>query len=432
MSTARRTFRTLLATAVAGAVVAALAPATPAAARTVRIDKRLFGLHDTDPSSWPAVSAGSMRLWDAGVTWADLEPSQGDWRWDRLDAIVTAAQQHGVELTLVLGQTPAWADDPSSQGVGPQYMPTMSAWNDYVATVVNRYKSWNGRRGIAAYQVWNEANIVNYWAQNSQNSPQKMAQLTSAAYGVVKSIDPGALVVGPAFATRLSWQRTYSGTFYGARVGGVPIWKRMDVISLNLYPTDAGTPETSMKLLKRARKALALRGVPSSKPIWNTEINYGLATGGSGASVAISPQKQAAYVIRTYLLNAANGIKRVHWYVWDRPQLGNTKLSFADSGTPTLAGKAFNLAQAWMLGGRLVGPTKKSLPCTKDRAGTYTCVITYAKGVKRVYWNPSKKVKVTTARTATFKVGIYGARTKVKGGSKVKVDYRPVMVRSKR
>jgi len=434
MRLARRTrhaLRTVLAAVVAGAMAVALTPATPAAAVSVKIDKRLFGIHDMDPASWPLVSAGSLRLWDAGVTWSDLEPNAGDWRWSRLDAIVTAAQAHNVELTLVLGQTPAWADDSTSADIGPQFMPRLDAWNDYVAAVVNRYKSWNGRRGIAAYQVWNEANIVNYWGQNAQNTPQKMGQLTSAAYGVVKSIDPGALVIGPAFATRLSWQRTYLGIFYGQRINGVPIWKRMDAISLNLYPTSTGTPETSVKLLSAARAAMSIRGVPATKPIWNTEINYGLATGGSGASSAISTEKQAAYVLRTFLLNAASGVKRVDWYVWDRPSIGNTKLSFASTGGPTLAGKAFNLAQAWMLGGTLVGATKSAPPCAKDSHGTYTCVITYPGGVRRVYWNPTKTVKVTTVKSATYKAGVYGKRTTIKGGSRQTVDYRPLMVRSK-
>lgn len=431
MRTVRRTLRTLLASAVAVGAVAVLAPATPAAAVTVRVDQRFFGVHDSDPASWPAIRTGSMRLWDAGVTWADLEPNPGDWRWARLDAIVTAAQQRGVELTLVLGQTPAWADDPASLGSGPQYMPTMAAWTDYVAAVVNRYRSWNGARGIAAFQVWNEANIVNYWAQNAQNNPQKMAMLTSAAYGVVKSLDPGALVVGPAFATRLSWQRTYLGTFYRVRVDGVPVWTRMDAISLNLYPTETGTPETSLKQLLAARAQLSLDQVPASKPIWNTEINYGLATGGSGASSAIPAQLQAAYVLRTFLLNAAGGVRRVHWYMWDRPQIGNTRLMFASTGTPTLAGKAFGLAQAWLVGGTLRGANRTARPCARSSAGTYTCVITYAKGVRRVYWNPNHKVTVTTARSATYRVGVYGVRTKVKGGVRIRVDYRPVMVRSK-
>ena len=58
-------------------------------------------------------------------------------------------------------------------------------------------------------------------------------------------------------------------------------------------------------------------------------------------------------------------------------------------------------------------------------------MITYAGGVRRVYWNPTKKVTVKTAKSATFKVGVFGKRTKIKGGSRQSVDYRPLMVRSK-
>ena len=186
-----------------------------------------------------------------------------------------------------------------------------------------------------------------------------------------------------------------------------------------------------MELLAAARSQMRLRGVPDSKPIWNTEINYGLATGGTGASSAISDKRQAAYVLRTYLLNAANGVKRVHWYAWDQPSLGNTKM-VASTGAPTLAGKAFGLAQAWMSGGKLVGASRAAKPCARDRAGTYTCVITYAGGVRRVYWNPTKRVTVTTARTATYKVGVTGTKIAIKKGSRQPVDYRPLMVRSKR
>jgi hypothetical protein len=417
----------LLAAFVVAALTTAVLPASPAAAKTVKYDKRLFGVHDTDPTSWPASPVGSLRLWDAGVTWRDLEVSPGVWDWSRLDAIVAAAQARGTEVTLVLGQTPDFHDDPSSAGAGATYMPNLSAWTNYVSTVAARYK---GR--IKAYQVWNEVNVVNYWAQNSQNTPAKMGQLTSAAYGAIKGADPSAIVVGPAFATRLSWQRTYLGTFYGQRVNGVPVWQRMDAIALNLYPLANGMPEDSVKLLKAARVRLTQRGVPVSKPIWNTEINYGLATGGSGASGALSSTKQASYVLRTYLLNAAENIKRVHWYAWDRPQLGSTKMVVADGSATTLAGKAFALAQSWMLGGKLVGATKAAKPCAKDRRGTYTCIIKLKRGVKRVYWNPKKRVKLTTPRTAKYAVTVYGVRKAVKGGKALRVDYRPVMVFSKR
>jgi hypothetical protein len=114
--------------------------------------------------------------------------------------------------------------------------------------------------------------------------------------------------------------------------------------------------------------------------------------------------------------------------------LGNTRLADpADRTTPTVAGRAFALAQAWMMRGnaQLVGPSRSALPCAKDSRGTYTCVITYAHGVRRVYWNPNQTVQVTVARSATYKVGVYGTRTKIKGGSHLRVTDKPVMVRSK-
>jgi hypothetical protein len=104
----------------------------------------------------------------------------------------------------------------------------------------------------------------------------------------------------------------------------------------------------------------------------------------------------------------------------------------ADGSTPTLAGKAFALAQSWMLRGKLVGASKKAAPCAKDRRGTYTCIIKLKRGVKRVYWNPSKRVKVATPSTAKYSVTLYGVRKRVKQGKNLRVDYKPVMVYSKR
>ena len=435
MRLARRTLRPLLAAVVMGAMVVTLAPASPAAAKTVTIDDRMFGVHDTDPvaGSWPTANIGSMRLWDAHLAWPDIETSPGVYDFRRLDQVVVEANAHGTELTLVLGLTPAFYQ-PAGGSVAS--VPTdLNAFGNYVRAIVTRYSAANwGYRGIAAYQVWNEANVKNYWT----GSPAQMAQLTRITYAAVKGVDRGALVIGPAFASRIAEQTRGVGFFYYYRFpdNRVPVWHYMDAISLNLYPkafygSKAGTPETSMALLAAARTQMRLRGVPDSKPIWNTEINYGLESGGTGASNAISYELQASYVLRTYLLNAANGIKRVHWYAWDKPSLGNTKMSFASTGGPTLAGKAFGLAQSWLSGAKLVGTSTSAKPCAKDSAGTYTCVIKYAKGVRRVYWNPKKKVKITTVKSATYKMGVYAKKATIKGGSRQTVDHRPLMVRSK-
>jgi hypothetical protein len=100
--------------------------------------------------------------------------------------------------------------------------------------------------------------------------------------------------------------------------------------------------------------------------------------------------------------------------------------------TISSAGRAYQLAEKWMVGARLVPTHRGGKPCAKDANGTYTCVLTYSGGVRRVYWNPTKKVRVTTAKGARYKVNVYGVRVKIKGGSSISVTQQPVMVPSPR
>jgi len=443
-SARRRSFRRLSGVLLPAVLAGVLLPTAPAAAVDVRVDTRIFGVHDGGLSSVSSGTVGSLRLWDVGTTWRDIETSPGTYDFARLDGMVSAAQTRNVEVTLVLGMTPDFYAPP---GGGSTSNPAdLGAWARYVTAVVSRYKSFNGKRGIHAYQVWNEANVKSFWT----GSPVQMAALTKATWNAVKAVDKAAIVVGPAFAARIAEQTRGIGFFYYIKINGIAVWRYLDVISLNLYPLDRygsklGLPETSMSLLAKAKEQMRLRGVPvtgkRAKPIWNTEGNYGMKSGlgqAGTAAVPISPDRQAAYVVRTYLLNASRGVQRVHWYTWNLGHLpgggtlGNTVLTDpADGTTRTLAGNAYALVRGWMAGGTLVGAYATSRPCGKDARGTYTCVIKYAGGVKRVYWNPTKTVKLTAVRNATFKVGVYGKRTAIKGGAPLTVDYRPLMVRSK-
>ena len=144
-------------------------------------------------------------------------------------------------------------------------------------------------------------------------------------------------------------------------------------------------------------------------------------------------------MLRTYLLNAANGVQRVDWYAWDMgylpngTTLGNTRLTDPRQGRPSRRwpGAPSGWPRAGCSRARWWAPSAAAQPCAKNSAGTYTCVIKYSGGFKRVYWNPTKKVTVVAAKGATYTVGIYGVRKTVKSRAKVTVDYRPVLVRSK-
>jgi hypothetical protein len=415
----------------------------PRKVHTVKVDPFLFGLHDRYLTSLGHRSTRSIRLWDAGVTWPDIEPTDSapsTWNWAPLDAIVKAAHTNRTQVTLVLGLSPSYA------AAHPTDMPDLAMYKAYLTAVMKRYskKSW-GYRGIAAYQVWNEVNITTFWT----GTTAQIVSLTKAAYDVRNKVDPGALLVAPAMVTRLKFEQNGISRYYRSKVAAThkPVWKYVDAMSFNLYPLQSialphgksrfSGPEDSIALLKLVRGLLHQAKVPSSLPVWNTEVNYGL-----GAGVAATPipdSRQVANVMRTYLLNAANGVKRVDWYAYDMGELpgggtlGNTLLTDPANragGVLTPAGKAFTRIESWMKG-TLVGTATKQ-PCSTDRHGTYTCEIRYAHGVGRVYWNPYAAATVKLVRTAKTKVDEFGRSSKARGGAKLKVSYQPVLVTSSR
>jgi hypothetical protein len=349
------------------------------------------------------------------VSWRDLETSPGVFNFGPLDYLVATARAHGAKPMLVLGQTPRFhSSHPSwsgAYGKGAATMPNLGSWKRYVATVGARYGS------TVDYQVWNEPNVVGYW----RGTPAQMAKLTRITNGVLHRWAPKATVVAPSFPVRLAAQRSWISRYYARKTGGHKVASYVDVVSLNLYPPKVGTPETSMTLLREMRRILAARGV--HKPIWNTEINYGLIGNGANAR-NISNRRQAANVTRTFVLNAANGVRRVYWYAWDLQGLGNTDLTKRNDATLTKAGVAYRVVSSWLVGTRVQA-------CSVS-AGTYTCIARYSNGVKRIYWNPSGKTTVRAIGSATYTEGMLGSRRKLHGGERLSVGYAPILVRSKR
>jgi hypothetical protein len=413
--------RRLLVLGVSLLLAAALLSALPAGAQAARargvvVPASFFGMHDTDPTTWPTAPVGAVRLWDTGVTWKDIETSPGVYDWARLDAQVAAANANRAESTLVLGQTPLFhvaaaprascAAAPSAfcsrLATGSANAPVEAAFSAYVRAVVDRY---SGR--IRNVQVWNEANVVGYW----NGGVPAMARLT---YLTRQVVGQRMRVLAPAMVARSGG--AFFASYWKQKVAGRSMNSLVDAVSLSLYPSATGKPEDAMTLLTSSRRVLAKAKV--TKPVWNTEVNYGLSAGGVGTRPrAIGIDRQAAYVARTYLLNAANRVQRTFWYSWDVTPIANTHLT--SGGVVTKAGRAYSVVRGWLVGHRLQG-------CTRARTGTYTCTIA---GKGRVYWNPTRTVTVRVARNVSSRTSLYGVKARLKGGSALKVDYRPVLVR---
>ena len=75
------------------------------------------------PDQLPAVTAGlqanGIRYVRQSFSWAEIEPSPGEYAWERYDAIVDALSRRGITPIAVIHHSPAWIRSPASPGAGP-------------------------------------------------------------------------------------------------------------------------------------------------------------------------------------------------------------------------------------------------------------------------------------------------------------------------
>jgi hypothetical protein len=277
----------------------------------------LVGLHieGVEVEAWSSAPFGALRLWDNGTAWSQIELEPGVFKWDNLDGALANAESKGMnDIMMVLGTTPEWAaseaTDPDK--VYPPYPGANTApanfedWDNWVRTVVTRYQ---GR--ISSYQIWNEASYTNFW----NGTPEQMAELTVRANAIIKEVDPAALVVSASPAVRL---RNAFDRFFPAYLAGLAEreWP-VDVIAIHTYPDAAGDPATRGDFIQVVRNALTEANAPADIPLWDTEVNYGLA--GPGPDLPrqeITGVRAAGWIVRNYIDNLRYGVDRSYWYIW--------------------------------------------------------------------------------------------------------------------
>ena len=327
------------------------------------VSRTLFGMHmhhEGAPTPWPAVPFGAWRLWDAYVSWSALEPRKGEWRFETLDRYVATAEQHHVEVLLVLGLTPGWASARPNEKSG--YEPGNAAepkdledWRAFVAQVAGRYK---GR--IGAYEIWNEPDLKQTWT----GSVERMVTLTREASQVIRATDPAARIVSPAAAgVDVKWLAEFL-----AKGGG----QYVDIIGYHFYVTPK-PPEAMLPLIRKVQQTMAEHGA-GSKPLWNTE------TGWAHPKPFPSEELAAAYVARSYVLNWAAGVERLYWYSWDNHRWVSLEMTQTDDRELRPAAKAYAQIQGWLVGAQLES-------CNEDRNHTWLCAVNRDGKPQWIVWN---------------------------------------------
>ena len=83
--------------------------------------------------------------WDrVDLSWAQTEPSKGQFRWGHMDQTVRIANRYGIRLLPVLGYAPKWTQPEDAQG-----------YASFVAAVVKRYGPGT-EANLTWFELWNE------------------------------------------------------------------------------------------------------------------------------------------------------------------------------------------------------------------------------------------------------------------------------------
>lgn len=317
----------------------------------VRIPATVTGLHvaGVQDGAWPDdnVPFGALRLWDNGTAWSQIETVKGSYNWALVDRAVANAEKQGVkDILMVLGSTPTW----NAKRIVPGDYPvpgaasapkSVAAWDAFVTQVVKRYK---GR--ITSYQIWNEASLVMFW----DGTPEAMADLTKRAYDIIKKEDPKARVVAASTTVRLAGAFDRFFPNYLAALAELD-WP-VDVFAAHMYPTSKGSTDARAAFITQVVDALEAAGAPDL-PVWDTELNYGLAgPGPKYPRQTIDGAKARDWVVQTTFDSLALGIARTYWYIWTPEPYPLLGMQLTDASA---AAKGLRVVDQWIVGGTTTG-----------------------------------------------------------------------------
>jgi len=338
----RRAFTAAIASA---AMIGSAIVVAPTASADGPLSPNQFGMHipQIAQGERPNANIGSVRLWDSGVAWGQVQQKKNLFWWNGLDSAIQNANAQGMSITYVLGSTPKWAQKKAPKGRYPYSgtgaaNPKMSDWKKWVRTVVQRYGN-----SIDAYQIWNEANLADFY----DGTPKQMAALTKEAYKIIRAYDPTAKVVAASSTVRLtkSYNRFFPKYLKELKKQKWPV----DAIAVHTYPPGKDTPADRLALLDKVNKDMKKGKVPSRIELWDTEVNYGIKGPGKIKGQSIDGGQAADWTASTFLDSILTGVDRTYWYYWYRP---DGRLGIILNNTPTgttFGGIGYQTVFDWMV-----------------------------------------------------------------------------------
>lgn len=353
---------------------------------------------------WPVVPFGGVRLWDASVSWSEINTAAGAYDFTDLDKWLALIPKHNADILYTFGRTPAWASSSPNDGscgfapgscdppndLNPDGTGTDQQWKTFV-TAVTQHVASSGTQ-IKYWEIWNEAANPSTWT----GTVAQTVRMTTDAIPIIRANDPGAVVLSPSVIIESTDGQSFLAQYLPAlKAGGGDV----DAIGFHGYVQKGGTPlvpENLLTYLNQMQSILASAG-EGSKPIFDTEAGWGDPTISNPPFA--DPDMQAGFVARMYLLQWPSTVARFYWYQWNNKTEGTLwdpdPSDPSAPGTVLPAGIAYGQVYNWMVGA-------VASACTSS-GSVWTCALTRSSGYQALaVWDASQTCSGGNCTTSNF------------------------------
>jgi len=254
--------------------------------------------------------------------WSVMQPTPTTYDLANHDRVVAALAKAQIKILGLIAYTPGWANGGHTSKFFPPANPQTFA--NFAAFLTARY----GNAGVAAWEIWNEPNLVQFW--NPGADPAGYAQLLKQTYAAVKKQNARVLVVSgglgqPSNGGGNMEARLFLQLLYGS--GAAPYF---DAVGNHPYtapqlPLDSTSNNwAQMFSTSTSFRSIMAQYGDDKKKIWITE--YGAPTSGTNIwGTTVSEDRQASMVTQTLALAAS--------YTWTGPTFWYNYKDFCPLGS---------------------------------------------------------------------------------------------------
>ena len=294
------------------------------------ISQRAMHEKDFDTMEWGRL--GSFRM---PVEWGGIQSEEdGEMNWNRIDGLVTATAERGIDFLPTMYATPQWlAGD--RRRIPVWNKDVISQWKALLRAAVARYGTdgqfWVENpqvpyRPVLKWQIWNEPNI---WSFAFPVSPRRYGKLVKVSAGAIRSVDPHAkIVLGGFYSKPRRKVGIKAGDFLDRLYRIKGFRSSFDIAAIHPY---ASTTKDSLSRTLPLRRSLN-RHHDRRKHMMITELGWGsdaTTTFGKGNPEAQADQLKSAY--RKFLDNRRRlKLDSIYWFSWSDMRDGADVCAFCE------------------------------------------------------------------------------------------------------